>query len=117
MNNVVKHADSKKFSCLGQLFGDRVILSAWRGVAGGMIVTQDDCAGALKNCGLEHFARVNQGSIERADRYNYHALNSVLGIQTGDDKSFLVVAWMFAPVSSKEIFCFIRTGETLPFPK
>ncbi len=80
MNDVVQDIDPDQFSRFGKSFGHLPIFVTWIGIARGVIVGKHDRRRSFDHGRFEYFARVNERRIERANRDDDDALNSMFGI-------------------------------------
>ena len=66
---MVVNADLEGAACLGDAFGRLDVAAARFGIAGGMIVHQDEAGGADLECAADDFARIDRGMVDRSVGY------------------------------------------------
>lgn len=80
-DDVVDDVDAEYFAGLSETLGEEYVFGAGLGQSGGVVVNEEDGLGALGDCGPEHFAGVDDGCVEGADRDGANSEDAVLGVE------------------------------------
>src|SRR5258705_530525 len=98
-DDVIEDVDAQDAPRLDQPPGDREILLAGRGVAGGMVVRQDQTGRGDRDRGLEDLARVHDARVQAPDRDDLPAEHLVSRVEIEADE----VLGMPSPDVTREI--------------
>ena len=87
---MVEQGDAEQVGALPESAGEDAILLAGGGIAGGMIVRTDPGSGVHQDQRFEHFAGMNDGQGQRADRDDVDPDDAVFRIQAADQELLTV---------------------------
>ena len=97
---MVVDGDVEQLAGFDETFGDSDVFTARRRVAAGVIVREDHRRGRMRDGFLEHFPRLDEAGVDRADGDAADADEPVLGVEQKYPEDFPVLRPEFFPDTS-----------------